>query len=81
MGVILGAFYYGYILTMAYGGQLADLVGTKLLVAISMTACALGTLAIPISAQLHPSLVITVRIVTGLAQVQIDAFCLPFSGD
>lgn len=68
VGVILGAFYYGYILTMAYGGQLADLVGTKLLVAISMTACALGTLAIPISAQLHPSLVITVRIVTGLAQ-------------
>lgn len=59
---------------MVYGGQLADFIGTKLLVALSISACALGTLLIPVSANLHPSLVITVRIITGLAQVSTVLF-------
>lgn len=62
----------GYIFSMATGGQLADLIGTKRLIAFSMTVCSLGTLAIPISANCHPYLVIAVRVLTGIAQVSGD---------
>ena len=69
-GTILGAFYYGYIITNFNGGQLATFVGTKRLLFLSMLFSGGLTLLVPVSATLHPYSLVVIRIITGLAQVQ-----------
>ncbi|OTF79875.1 sialin-like protein [Euroglyphus maynei] len=67
-GTILGAYYYGYILTNFNGGQLAELLGTRRLLTISMILSAILTMLIPWAAFCHPWLLIVIRILTGIAQ-------------
>lgn len=68
----MGSFYYGYILTHLVGGQLAQLMGAKRLIAISLaTSCAL-TLLTPVAAYYSVVAVIVLRIITGIAQVSAE---------
>lgn len=67
-GTIVGAYYYGYILTNFNGGQLSEWIGTKRLLIIAMITSSLLTLLLPAAAFFHPYLLITLRILTGLAQ-------------
>ncbi|KAH9529084.1 hypothetical protein DERF_002994 [Dermatophagoides farinae] len=67
-GTILGAYYYGYILTNFNGGQLAEWLGTRRLLTISMLLSSILTLLIPWAAFCHPWLLIMIRILTGVAQ-------------
>ena len=68
-GIVLGAYYYGYILTNAMGGQLADLLGARWLVGASVMSSGILTLVIPVCAQWSVYSVIVVRVLTGLVQV------------
>lgn len=67
-GTIVGAYYYGYILTNFNGGQLSEWMGTKRLLTIATTLASFFTLIVPFCAYTHPWLLIIARILTGLAQ-------------
>ncbi|CAG2117512.1 unnamed protein product, partial [Medioppia subpectinata] len=67
-GVILGAYYYGYIVTNCFGGQMADWVGARWLVGASVLSSGALTLLMPVCAKWSEYTVIIVRILTGLVQ-------------
>ncbi|KAJ6223369.1 hypothetical protein RDWZM_001914 [Blomia tropicalis] len=67
-GTIVGAFYYSYMITMASGGQLADLFGSKRLLMIAVLISSLCTMATPTSAFISPYLVVAVRVLIGFVQ-------------
>lgn len=70
-GTIVGAFYYSYMITMASGGQLADLFGSKRLLMIAVLISSLCTMATPTSAFISPYLVVAVRVLIGFVQVKL----------
>ncbi|RWS09109.1 Sialin-like protein [Dinothrombium tinctorium] len=67
-GAVLGAFYYGYILTHINSGQLAEWIGAKRLIAISILTSSVLTLLTPIAAYFNVIAVIAIRVVTGMSQ-------------
>jgi len=67
--VILGSFYYGYVLTHLVGGQLAQLVGAKLLISASLFISTLLTLLTPWASSVDVTALISLRVITGFAQV------------
>lgn len=69
-GTIVGSFYFGYILTNFCGGQLAEWIGLKRMLMISLSSSILLTFVVPIAAFNHHILLIAVRILTGVAQVR-----------
>lgn len=68
-GIILSAFYYGYILTQVLGGVLARKVGGATLIGISVGTSGLLTLLTPIAARAHPGVLIALRIAIGMTEV------------
>ncbi|KPM11659.1 sialin-like protein 7 [Sarcoptes scabiei] len=71
-GTIVGSFYFGYILTNFCGGQLAEWIGLKRMLMISLSSSILLTFVVPIAAFNHHILLIAVRILTGVAQGSIS---------
>uniref|UniRef100_A0A8C4Q3B3 Solute carrier family 17 member 5 n=1 Tax=Eptatretus burgeri TaxID=7764 RepID=A0A8C4Q3B3_EPTBU len=67
-GWILGAFFYGYIVTQIPGGYLADRYGGKLLFGFGITCTWLFTLLTPIAAEMGVFYLILVRFVEGLGE-------------
>lgn len=67
-GVILGAFFYGYILTQVPGGMLADKYGGKMLVGLSILVSSILTLLSPVVIHVSVYLFIVMRVVEGLVQ-------------
>ncbi|EAT38347.1 AAEL009749-PA, partial [Aedes aegypti] len=65
-GNILGAYFYGYLLTSLPAGLLAERFGPKLLITVSFVACALTTAVTPLLAELGAWTVIGSRAVIGL---------------
>jgi len=68
-GHILGAFYYGYMFSAIYGGQLADLFGGRWLVGATLLVASVLSLLTPLAASYSSNLVVLSRVGTGLAQV------------
>jgi MFS family permease len=68
-GVVLGAYYYGYIFTNVNAGQLADWFGSRLLCGISILVSGALTLLTPIAAYWSVYAVIVLRVLIGLVQV------------
>lgn len=68
-GVILGAYYYGYIITNVNAGQLCEWLGVKWLLTGAMIISAVLSLLVPASAYISSSALVAVRFLTGLAQV------------
>lgn len=63
--IILGSFFWGYILTELPGGRLAELIGGRRVFGHSMLWASVLTLVTPFAAMLHYSALIVVRVLLG----------------
>lgn len=68
-GIVLGSFFYGYVLTQVPGGRLAELFGGKLVYGLGVLVTALFTFLSPIAARINFPLFIIVRILEGMGEV------------
>lgn len=67
-GVILGAFYYGYIVTPIPGGRLAERCGAKWLFGLGTLFTGLLSLLIPVAAHAGVPYLIAVRVLQGIGE-------------
>ncbi|KAF2882551.1 hypothetical protein ILUMI_23629 [Ignelater luminosus] len=65
-GLILGSYFWGYILTSIPGGYLAERFGPTKTVGVSGVISAVLTILTPLSASWHYSAVITLRFILGI---------------
>lgn len=70
-GIVLGSFFYGYVLTQVPGGRLAELFGGKLIFGLGVLMTAIFTFLSPIAAYINFPFFITVRILEGMGEVNI----------
>lgn len=68
-GWILGAFFYGYILTQILGGYLASRCGPKWLLGFGVLGTVVFTLLTPVAADLGASYLFAVRVLEGIGEV------------
>jgi ACS family sodium-dependent inorganic phosphate cotransporter-like MFS transporter 5 len=68
-GIILGAFFYGYVITQIPGGYLAEKYGGKWLFGIGTFITAFLTLLTPLAAKAGTTQFIAVRVLEGLGEV------------
>lgn len=68
-GLILGAFFYGYILTQILGGYLASRCGPKWLLGFGILVTVIFTLLTPLAADLGAGWLIAVRVLEGIGEV------------
>ena len=68
-GVILGAFYYGYMIFQIPGGWLALRLGGARLFGIAILVASIFTLLTPMATRWSPIALIVLRILEGLALV------------
>ena len=73
-GLILSSYFWGYLITHLPGGWLAEVWGSKNLLALSIAMQALPAFFIPVSAHASPYLVLVLRIIQGLAAVSSRFF-------
>ncbi|XP_026327407.1 sialin-like isoform X2 [Hyposmocoma kahamanoa] len=66
--IILGSFFYGYVLTQVPGGRIAELFGGKLVYGVGVLLTALFTLLSPIAARVDFTFFIAVRALEGLGE-------------
>ena len=69
-GVILGAFFYGYIFTQIPGGYLATKFGGKRIFLIGIAATSIMTLLTPFLTHRGIGFLITTRVLEGLFEVR-----------
>ncbi|GIX95909.1 hypothetical protein CDAR_231441 [Caerostris darwini] len=67
-GVILGAFYYGYVFTPLLGGRLSELLGAKWLLGGGIFFTSLLTLITPMAAEWGVGVMVALRVIVGAAQ-------------
>ncbi|CAH8557106.1 unnamed protein product [Schistosoma turkestanicum] len=67
-GLILGAFFWGYILTQIPGGILAFRFGPKWVIFSSLFGCAITEFCLPSAARIRAELLIALRVIQGLLQ-------------
>lgn len=67
-GLVLGSFFYGYVLTQVPGGRLADRFGAKRLLGAGILLAALLTLLTPWAARLHSAALMALRFGEGIAE-------------
>ncbi|XP_015911678.1 sialin-like isoform X2 [Parasteatoda tepidariorum] len=72
-GVILGAYFYGYVCTQAVGGRLSEMAGGKWPLGLSILLASLLTLVTPVAADIGVLAIIFLRLVMGL----VHGICLP----
>ena len=70
-GTILGSFFYGYIFTQLPGGWLATYLGGKWVFGIGILTTSLLTIITPFAARQSVYLLVAVRIVEGIGEVNI----------
>ena len=68
-GIILGSFFYGYIVTQIPGGMLSAKYGAKWVFGLGCLCTTVLTLLTPIAAYQSTWLLIVVRILEGLGEV------------
>lgn len=67
-GIILGSFFYGYVVTQIPGGRLAELYGGKLVFGLGILMTGVLTTVSPLAAKLGTSVFIVVRVLEGLSE-------------
>jgi len=67
-GIILGAFFWGYLVTQIPGGWLAQRFGGKRVFGYFMLLASVATILSPLGARYSPYILITLRVVNGLGQ-------------
>ncbi|KAF5296498.1 hypothetical protein FQR65_LT01487 [Abscondita terminalis] len=65
-GIVLGSFFYGYVLTQVPGGRLAEMFGGKIVFGCGLLTTAIFTLLTPIAAQVNFTFFIIVRVIEGM---------------
>ena len=68
-GLILGCFFYGYVLTQIPGGRLAELYGGKIVFGLGVLITGILTAISPLAAKLGTPVFIVVRVLEGLGEV------------
>ena len=73
---VIGAFFYGYLVTQVPGGRLAEIFGAKLIFAVSLGSIATLNLLMPVASKAlgpddFPWVVVIVRILMGLFGVSV----------
>ncbi|XP_059049185.1 putative inorganic phosphate cotransporter [Achroia grisella] len=66
--IILGSFFYGYVLTQVPGGRIAEIFGGKLVYGVGVLLTALFTILSPIAAFVDFKFFIVVRVLEGLGE-------------
>ncbi|XP_054723667.1 sialin-like isoform X2 [Uloborus diversus] len=72
-GIILGAGFFGYVLTLAVGGKLAETFGPKITLFSGTFVSSFTTLITPLTPAVHVYFLIVIQCVRGIAQ----GFMLP----
>ncbi|XP_066137490.1 putative inorganic phosphate cotransporter isoform X2 [Euwallacea fornicatus] len=67
-GIVLGSFFYGYVLTQIPGGRLAEMFGGKMVYGFGVLITAVFTLLSPIAARINFPLFIIVRVLEGMGE-------------
>lgn len=67
-GIVLGSFFYGYVLTQVPGGRFAELFGGKKVFGLGVLITAIFTILSPIAARINFPLFIIVRILEGMGE-------------
>ncbi|XP_055847000.1 sialin-like [Episyrphus balteatus] len=67
-GLVLGSFYYGYMLTQIPGGRLAEIYGGKMVYGLGVFITAVLTLLTPIAARWNLPALVALRAIEGLAE-------------
>ncbi|XP_005184461.1 sialin isoform X1 [Musca domestica] len=67
-GLVLGSFFYGYVLTQIPGGRMAELIGGKLIYGYGVLITAIFTLLTPIAAYWDLPMLILVRVLEGMGE-------------
>lgn len=67
-GVVLGSFFYGYVLTQVPGGRMAELVGGKRIYGYGVLITAIFTMLTPLAAHWNLPFLVLVRILEGMGE-------------
>ncbi|XP_075158309.1 major facilitator superfamily transporter 10 isoform X2 [Haematobia irritans] len=67
-GLVLGSFFYGYVLTQIPGGRMAEILGGKLIYGYGVLITAIFTILTPIAAYWDLPSLILVRILEGMGE-------------
>jgi len=67
-GLVLGSFFYGYVLTQVPGGRMAELYGGKKIYGYGVLITAVFTLITPLAAHWDLPLLVLVRILEGMGE-------------
>ncbi len=70
-GLVLGAYFWGYIVTQIPGGRMAEMFSAKWVVWASVFVNVVFTLLTPVAAQISYIAVLVVRFIEGLGAVRI----------
>ncbi|GFU71881.1 hypothetical protein TNCV_1628221 [Trichonephila clavipes] len=65
-GVVLGAYFYGYVCTQVFGGRMAEIAGGKWVMGISILIASFLTFVTPVAADIGVAAITVVRIMLGL---------------
>ncbi|CAG9812418.1 unnamed protein product [Phaedon cochleariae] len=66
--IVLGSFFYGYVLTQVPGGRLAEIFGSKRVYGIGVLVTSIFTLLSPVAARINFTLFIIVRVLEGMGE-------------
>lgn len=78
-GLILGSFYYGYVLTHIPGGMLAERFGGKWVLGLGLLSTAICTIITPVTVKLGGATALFIlRVIEGLGEVRIYRIWLKF---
>ncbi|XP_059618259.1 sialin [Phlebotomus argentipes] len=67
-GIVLGAFFYGYVLTQIPGGRMAETVGGKMIYGVGVLITAIFTFLTPIAAYWSLPALVIVRVIEGMGE-------------
>ena len=79
IGWVLGAFFYGYLITQIPGGWLAERYGGKMVYGIGIVMTSVLTLFTPLAAETNVWLLVAVRIAEGFFEVLARSHTIFFS--
>lgn len=68
-GLILGSFFWGYVVTQLPGGRMADMFGSKIVFLMGILIPSVLTIISPLAAKQHYVLFIVLRVLQGLFEV------------
>lgn len=73
---LLGAFFWGYLVTTLPGGTISEWLGGKDVVTYSMAFSAIFTAVVPIFANVSVWLIFVIRLLTGVSGVTFKLYFL-----